>query len=298
MHEVTIAPAITDNHLGSFLATYRSASTRRAYHADMKQWFAFLDQWSVSITDATHRHVALYFEMVSAHLSPATSNRRIAAVRAYYDHLIRLDVVTVNPAKIVKLHRMEKISETPALTVDEVKALLTTAKSHSPRAYALVAVLLHTGARISEILSATVSDLGHESGFTTLTVTRKGGKRQKLVLNESAWSALDAYLNTSTSEDALVKFYNRPIFTTSTGNAMDAPAAFRLLDALSKKADIKHVSAHVLRATHATLALEAGVPIHHLQDSLGHASMDTTQRYNKARNRLKNSSANTLASMF
>lgn len=41
--------------------------------------------------------------------------------------------------------------------------------------------------------------------------------------------------------------------------------------------------AHSLRHTFATFALEDGVPLHELQDSIGHADPRTTRRYDRAR---------------
>ena len=55
---------------------------------------------------------------------------------------------------------------------------------------------------------------------------------------------------------------------------------------------------HVLRHTHATLALELGVPLHHLQDSLGHRDPRTTRRYDHSRTRLENSSAHAVGALF
>ena len=48
----------------------------------------------------------------------------------------------------------------------------------------------------------------------------------------------------------------------------------------------KKISPHSLRHTMVTLALDAGVPIHIVQDAAGHASPETTRRYDRARHAL------------
>jgi site-specific recombinase XerD len=59
---------------------------------------------------------------------------------------------------------------------------------------------------------------------------------------------------------------------------------------LAQRASIdRHISAHSLRHTFATIALDAGVSLHSLQDSMGHADPRTTRRYDRARNNLQKS---------
>ena len=38
------------------------------------------------------------------------------------------------------------------------------------------------GLRVSELAAAGITDLGHERGHRTLTITRKGGTRQRLAV--------------------------------------------------------------------------------------------------------------------
>lgn len=89
------------------------------------------------------------------------------------------------------------------------------------------------------------------------------------------------------------------IFVTRTGRAWQRTNVDDLLRKLALRAGMsKTVSAHVLRHTHATLALEMGVALHHLQDSLGHKDPRTTRRYDHARSKLENSSARVVGSLF
>ncbi|MET9064567.1 hypothetical protein [Streptosporangium sandarakinum] len=50
------------------------------------------------------------------------------------------------------------------------------------RTGALLGVMLTEGVRVAEICGADIADPGHDRGWRTLTVTRKGGKRQVLPL--------------------------------------------------------------------------------------------------------------------
>ena len=73
-------------------------------------------------------------------------------------------------------------------------------------------------------------------------------------------------------------FFDRhgPLFLCRVG----ATAVFvRLLKLTARRAGIGHVSAHDLRRTHITLALDNGAPLQDMQAQDGHANTSTTQRY-------------------
>ena len=83
---------------------------------------------------------------------------------------------------------------------------------------------------------------------------------------------------------------SRPLFTTATGRPWQRSEAFRTVQRLDRRPGIDgQISPHSLRHAFATIALDAGVPLHALQDSLGHADPRTTRRYDRARNNLQKS---------
>lgn len=72
--------------------------------------------------------------------------------------------------------------------------------------------------------------------------------------------------------------------------------AFYLVTKVAKAAGVPgRITPHSLRHTAATLSLDAGAPLHRVQDFLGHASPVTTQRYNRARQALDGHAAFALA---
>ena len=65
-----------------------------------------------------------------------------------------------------------------------------------------------------------------------------------------------------------------------------------MVEALGRAAGVAHaLCPHNCRHTAATMALDAGAPIHRVQGLLGHASPATTQRYVAHRERLDSSAA-------
>lgn len=70
------------------------------------------------------------------------------------------------------------------------------------------------------------------------------------------------------------------------------------VEAIGRDAGIDGLYPHALRATLATRAAEAGVPIHHVQQALGHAHLGTTQVYLQAAARLDQHPAKILAGLM
>ena len=93
-----------------------------------------------------------------------------------------------------------------------------------------------------------------------------------VALPEHTATALYGLVGILGTELATGRELDRLIFTTRTGKPWARTNVHTALTRLATKAGIsKPISSHVLRHTHATLALELGVPLHHLQDSPGHA---------------------------
>lgn len=158
--------------------------------------------------------------------------------------------------------------------------LLAVARAHSPRSFALVSLLVLNGVRISEALAAEIGDLDFDRGHRVLRIRRKGGKRSKTPLTADVLVAL---------EGAIDGRNEGPIFATASGKALDRTAAWRLLRRLAKEAGIgsaERISPHSMRHTFATTALDAGVPLRDVQDSMGHKDPRTTRLYDRTRDNL------------
>ena len=159
----------------------------------------------------------------------------------------------------------------------EVAALLDAAEADSPRAHALVSLLVHTGLRIDEALSRDVADWRVEQGHQVLHLSRKGGREGVTVLPGPVVRALRGLPGRAAAG---------PLFATATGRRLDQPAAWRLLRRLAVAAGIdpvERVSPHALRHAFVTLALDAGASLRDVQDAAGHADPATTRAYDAAR---------------
>ena len=285
--------------IGSWVISYTSENTQQAYLNDLKIFCAFLDEAQVNLLQVRRTHLDIFSRVHEKFTdSNASLARRLAAISAFYRFLLLDEVIEKSPAEYIRRPAVDPdFTATEALTQREALRLLDVATEHSLRAQTLVDLLLSTGLRISEALNIRESDISEGR----LLITRKGGKKSAVYLPEHTLRNLRKLTSTTGSDiEHLDSSGTSPlVFITRTGQPWQRSNVDGLLRKLALTASIrKTVSAHVLRHTHATLALEMGVALHHLQDSLGHKDPRTTRRYDHARSRLENSSARMVGSIF
>lgn len=289
-----------DRHLAGWLLGFRSEHTRAAYARDLRAFLGWLPPHADTDTGVADSRVLLDVDRATVNAyarqlettgaAPASVARALSALSSLYTYLTVEGVIGASPCAHVRRPTVTSDSQTTGLDRDQARALLARAEIDSPRAYALLALLAGNGLRVGEALAADVADLDVERGHRVLRIVRKGGKRATAVLAPPVALALDRYLAGRA---------DGPLFTTRTGRRLDEPYVFRLVRRLAREAGITtadRLSPHSLRHTFVTLALDAGVPLHDVQDAAGHADPRTTQRYNRARHNLDRHPAYALAS--
>jgi integrase/recombinase XerD len=310
----------------AWLAGKRSENTRVAYGRDIgilpqarpsraPSWLAWCAAAGVDpVGGVTEDHVAVFARALdAAGLSPASAARKLSAVSGWYAWLARRGYIPATPAADIERPAVDPdASTTPGLTRAQALAVLAAAdRARGPqqaRTAAIVAVLLLTGARVSEICGADVEDLGTDRGHRVLSVTRKGGRRQALVLPAPAADRIGRYLDSRGDLAAVPAIPGRPgaprprrvLFATETGARMLPADVWRLVRRIGKAAGlpaelVASLGPHAMRHSFATLYLDSGGSLRDLQDAMGHADPRTTRRYDRARFALDRSPGYALA---
>ena len=299
--------------VAAWLATKRSPHTRAAYVRDLAQWAGWLAGHGVPLLGADETAAAMWARhLEAAGIKDSTAARKLTAVSSFYSWCARRGGVRANPVAGLPRPAVDyDTSATPGLTRDQAIALLDAADSdagpQAARTAALVATLLFTGARVSELLGADIEDLGADRGHRVLRVRRKGGKIQALALPAPAAGRIDAYLAGRDDVTALPALPGsagapgrRVLFATGTGARMYRAEVRALLRRLGRAAGLPEdlaasLSPHSMRHAFATLNLDAGASLRDLQDAMGHASPRTTRRYDRSRGNLDRSPGYLLA---
>lgn len=297
-----------------WLTGKRSVHTRRAYARDVAAWIRWCDERGADPLTASEPTAAGWARRLEAGgLAASTVARKLAAVSSWYGWLVRHSHAPANPlADLARPEVDRDVSTTPGLTRDQALGLLVAADhargSQRLRTSALVAVLLFTGARVSEVVNADIEDLATDRDHRVLRVTRKGGKSQALVVPPPAEIRVDAYLASRADMTALpavrgragASRLRRPLFATESGARLFAPDIWTLIRRLGAAAGlpedlVSHLGVHSMRHSFATLYLDSGGSLRDLQDAMGHADPRTTRRYDRSRSSLDRSPGYQLA---
>ncbi|MFC8428559.1 tyrosine-type recombinase/integrase [Streptomyces sp. NPDC057253] len=266
---------------GAFLLT-KNGRTREEYRRDLRHYLTWCSEYGLDPFNQKRAQMDAFKNWLLDHYGNGSVNRHLSVVSGMFRYAMAEleDVVFRNPAALVDRQPVSTISQATGLTFEEAEQLLRGAEAYNPRCSAVVHVLLLTGMRVSELVNASIEDLGEERGHQVLRITRKGGHTQTIVIPPSAWTALEAYIGDRTSG---------PLIITSTGRRITRQGIWDMIKRLCRRAGVRTIRTHDLRHTAITLALESGKSLESVQDMAGHADPRTTRRYDRARNNLDNS---------
>ncbi len=264
----------------TYLATERSVSphTLSAYRADLEQFRAFVVREKgegMAVDDVDHLLIRRYLAHLHRDCAKSSIGRKLAAIRAFFRHLLRTGRTAKNPAELVATPKREK--KIPFhLNIDEVTALVEAPREEnllSLRDRAILETLYSCGIRVSELTGLDVGDIGLEEGV--VKVLGKGGKERIVPIGRLAREAVAAYLAARRDPP-----YDAPLLVNARGGRLTRRSVARIVDKyILRLAAMKKVSPHTLRHTFATHMLEGGADLRAIQELLGHASLSTTQKY-------------------
>lgn len=282
---------------GGWIARQKSRHTRRAYVRTFKAWEGYARsagihplRTNLPLADSYAKNLAKTPTRNGKPPAETTQAQALAAAGSFYTYATRIQAVDCNPfASVLRPYVDPDYSPTQGITEKEAARLVEAARRWAPRSHALVMLLYLTGARVSELLSLDVNQLGYDRGHRTLPLTQKGGKKRPAPVPPLALDALLMYIDGRTEG---------PLFTTRTCRRWTQPEVWKHLRVLARRAGIPQagsIKPHTLRHQFITDALASGVPLQDVQDAVSHSDPRTTQRYNRRRQQLDGHPAYALA---
>lgn len=250
--------------------------TRAAYRQDLQQWLLWCAAQDLHPLVVRRPDVERWVDEQAHAYAPATVARRLGTVRGWYGYLQDQGVLAGNVAARVKGPRVPNVSPTPGLSREQAQALLTAAKAAGPRDAVVAGLLLLCGLRASEVGQIDADALHDERGHRVLVVRGKGGRVDRVPVVPWLDARLAEYLDGRTTG---------PLVQDELGR-LDRHQVRRIVARLCRAAGVPVVSPHSLRHATVTLALQAGAPLHRVQDLARHADPATTRRYDRAQQML------------
>lgn len=271
----------------AWLAVEKAASphTRRAYEADVRGFLAFLAGHlghAVALHDLGGLGLADLRAWLAARVAggaeDATRARGVSGLRSLFGWLDRAGLVHVPAIGVLRTPRVKPALPRP-LSPPDALAVLDTAPEVEAEGWiglrdrALFTLLYGCGLRLGEALAL---DRGQAPAGDTLVVLGKGRKQRLVPVMPAVRVALAAYL--AACPWPLPE--NGPLFLGARGRRLDPAVAERQMRRLRAWLQLpESATPHALRHSFATHLLAGGGDLRAIQDLLGHASLNTTQRY-------------------
>lgn len=142
---------------------------------------------------------------------------------------------------------------------------------------------MYSGLRLSELrqLDKTTITLtkkkqpdGAVQYFGSGEVIGKGSKKRSFLVGPKAMQAVAAYIAQQRMKDGLPA-----LFLSSRKTRLSTRAIQQILDKWCTRLNLSHLHVHQLRHCFATRSVNSGMSAAVLQKLMGHASLNTTQRY-------------------
>lgn len=279
-----IADGISDAESEELLKTFlnakklegRSDKTIERYEYIIRKMY---DAVNAPVSKISVFHLRNYLSDEKARgISDSTLDGTRQVFSAYFGWLQKECLITSDPT--INLNPIKSIKKVrkPYSAIDIEKLKECCAKT---RDKAIIALLLSTGCRISEICALNRNDVDFIN--KEIVVLGKGNKERTVFIDEVTAMLLQRYLD-ERKDDYEALFIGK-------GSERLTPHGIRnLLHRIAVKAGVENTHPHRFRRTLATNLIDHGMPVQEVAAILGHEKLDTTMKYvYLSKNNVKNS---------
>ncbi len=281
-----------------WIESLENAGTAIAYARATVDWLAFCVSREIDPFGARRRQAQIYLQSMSR-LAPSTRAQRCAILRSFYDAAIDDDAAVVNAFRKIQPRNRDAITPTPDLSREEFERVLGHIRQdaarerslHAIRDFVVVFVAGRIGLRRHEVRDLTWRHVGRRDE-PTLTVHGKGDKWVTMPIPADVARALDDWRHVMEAvaeramgpTDAVVPQLGRWDQFTHEGGVIAGVSPRQVSRIVEQRLhdagfDVPRGSAHMLRATAATVAYHNGADLFRLMAQLRHASLQTTEGY-------------------
>jgi len=274
--------------LDAFMASFLEAqdvrdSSKDTYRKGLKQFLLWLKGTGIA---APSRQTILDYKnaIKEKGLSSYTVSAYIVIVRKFFDWLESTRGLP-NIARGIKGAKRARGFRKDPLTLPQVKELLSSIERINvigQRDYALINLLIRTGLRTVEVIQANTEDIRQQGGEALFYIRGKGRdeKDEFVVLTPETLKPIHEYLKARGNGKKDV-----PLFESLSDRNLGGRLTTRTLRNIVKGRlraigiENDRLTAHSLRHTAVTLALQAGASVQEAQAMARHANINTTLIY-------------------
>jgi integrase/recombinase XerD len=272
--------AITVQGYSPYTVAYRSRSLRLFVVWLGERGIEHPGEVTEQVLERYQRSLHYHRKADGSPLSLPTQAGYLTAVKGLFRWLARTNRVLLNPAAELTPPRVERRLPRAILAHTEVEQVLALPDLDEPvglRDRAIMEVLYSTGIRRGELCRLRVADVDAARG-TVHVLQGKGGRDRVIPIGDRALVWVERYL-----ADARPRLASEPdlgiVFLTVAGDDLTPDHLTERVGRYIRTGTGKQGSCHALRHTMATLMLDGGADIRHIQEMLGHAGLQTTEIY-------------------
>lgn len=275
------APALRFDPIVNLVLDAVGARSRRDYGRALRdyiEWHIATGQTELNRA-AVQAHVA---HLKAAGVGDGSINQRLAAIRKLATEAADNGLLAESAAQAIR--RISNIKRQGKklgnwLTKEQAAAMLSAPSSETLKGLrdrAILAVMLGAGLRRDEVAGLTVEHLQQrEARWVILDLVGKHNRTRTIPIAPWVKARIDQWA-------AAAGITAGPLFrpVLKGGRVQDrAMTAQAIWDVVRAYSPIEGLAPHDLRRTFAKLASKEGAPLAQLQRTLGHASIQTTERY-------------------
>jgi len=301
-NELAIAqPLPLDQHPAAVYLAGKTKRSQRVLKSDLDNIARLLgavDCLGVDWGAVRYQHAAAIRTALTEDKKPATVNRMLSALRGVLKSAWLLGYMSAedyHKAAGVKGIKNETLPAGRHISAGEIAGLMQACQSDESKAgardAAILALLYAAGLRRAEIIGLDIADYETETG--RLLVRGKGNKERIAWIHNGAARALAAWLAIRGTTTGAI-FYAINKGDNIQDKRMTSQAIYYILSERAAQAGVKDFSPHDLRRTYITDLLEAGVDTFIVAKMAGHASPETTARYDRRPEAAKSKAAELL----
>ena len=262
-----------------------SAKTVESYRSDIEFFLSFLGKKKRPVDQIDEKLIRDFlYKQMDQGVGKRSLQRRLSALRSYFDFLLHKGDVPNNPFRMVSSPKMGQ-SFPERLFLEEVERLIEENGRRddelAPRDQAILLLLFTSGMRASELVALTPMQIDFRR--LSILVHGKGKKDRYVPFSEKTAEALRDYAVNCRSK--LLQRREKPgrvdaLFLSAKGEKLTVRGLEYILSSIEKRlGEHLHLHPHLLRHTFATTLLDSGADLRQIQELLGHESINTTQVY-------------------
>jgi integrase/recombinase XerD len=246
----------------------KSDTTQVSYNSTVTKFIEFIAK---PLAEVKLEDLQLWERGLKARFKPTTVANKVLVIKSLFSFGVKTGYLTFNVGSFLKTPKAKETIAERILDVADVRGLIKYGVKNE-RDRLLLSLMYGCGLRVSEAIGLTWNDLRSHGNGGKATVFGKGSKTRIVLIPDKLWQQVKEF----------EKYHrvNQYVFISRHHNQMERSVVHRMIKRACKRAGIdERASAHWLRHSHASHSLEAGCNLRLLQQSLGHASVTTTERY-------------------